>query len=44
MIEVMDGCARACDRTSWPMKPLEPVSMTFMFDGGIDLDCIRIER
>jgi hypothetical protein len=31
MREVIDGWPRACSRTSPPMKPVAPVSMTFIF-------------
>lgn len=30
MMDVMVGFARACIRTSVPMKPLEPLRMSFM--------------
>jgi hypothetical protein len=30
MMDVIEGCVRACVRTSWPMKPVVPVRMTFI--------------
>lgn len=36
-MEVMEGCARVWVRTSPPMKPEEPVRMSFMMRWGVNV-------